>query len=504
MSRRLWPLALLALLVAPTVAASWAAKGSREPDTPQDAADGWMFGDADTAPCAASGSCDSNRVYLDGFTSYCAPPYGVCAPTTLSPNVAALGTQVMAYPTVTTALLGVWKDCNADGYVGLGDQGLWEYRSEVLAAWPGAGASVCPVAPTPIDWTTGLPRAGWFPSHNDGKWVRELLPLGPPDPRTVSGADANPWDLEDPTARVWADGGLPGDAPTPDCYLAPVPSGTFRTTGALLGYADCFDGDHAAPLVASAPVAGPLADQRNPWGSSQDASVATLLACSGNRTQAQPRPTGPDASGSPGGTVGELEAEAECDPWGDRSLGDAPYALEGDAVDVHGVRVRPDHSLQYQGGARPAAPLGALRGPATPGDLGVRAQDEGFWVEDAVTGLSRDPFVSREQTATLASVTRVTTYAYVSPAIGSLPLDLPRGRGVAGVYGAEACGSFSTGVHGGWQCNPLAWWPDGEPVYAARVGDAYDLRDVDCYDESADAAREAGVSWGALTGSSCA
>lgn len=94
------------------------------------------------------------------------------------------------------------------------------------------------------------------------------------------------------------------------------------------------------------------------------------------------------------------------------------------------------------------------------------------------------------------------------------PLSLPRSD--SAVYGAQVCtggiGDWASPV-GGWACNPREWWPEkSEPRWDAfdgatigsRVGDFYNLIDVDCYDASVGGARERDVSYGALTESSCA
>jgi hypothetical protein len=116
----------------------------------------------------------------------------------------------------------------------------------------------------------------------------------------------------------------------------------------------------------------------------------------------------------------------------------------------------------------------------------------------------------------VSKVVYTTWYAMVPNATSSLGLVMPPGNANA-VYGAQACAGFSTGHHGGWECDSTKWdWGanahgltihsvDASQAYldTIRVGAPYNLRDVDCYDESIGAARDASVSWGLLTGTSC-
>src|SRR5439155_20516801 len=145
----------------------------------------------------------------DDFTVVGVGYWGACVGPSVSPNVGALGTATPLDPYTPMAVLGVWKDCNEDGYIGYGDQGLLEYRSELLAL----SSSVCPPRSTPIDPTTGRVPYDWFPSHNDGSWVRELLPIGwDRQGLSITGQpyDLNIYDINDSGARVWADDGPAG------------------------------------------------------------------------------------------------------------------------------------------------------------------------------------------------------------------------------------------------------------------------------------------------------
>lgn len=148
-----------------------------------------------------------------------------------------------------------------------------------------------------------------------------------------------------------------------------------------------------------------------------------------------------------------------------------------------------------------------------------------------IIGEDRNPYTNREvlkSGSVFAPVQYVTSYVSLSStAISAYGLVLPHGA-TTGIYGAENCGTAMSGVVNGWRCDPHTWWPgacqlgydccntDPNGGYACKVliegvpsdgsvdvGHPYNLRDVDCYDTSVDGARQAGVSYGTLTGTSC-
>lgn len=211
-------LAIALILAAPAASAGWRTFGSFEPDTPQDVLGGYMHLEPDVDPNPAVG-----KVYFNVENGY--------DQTGLTPNVGALGTRLMVegfqWP---HAFLGIWKDCNEDGYIGFGAGALLEYSSLLLLDEP---APVCPVGAS---------------AHNDGEWVYEFLWIGPAD-NVEEARVALPRLLNDTGAFVWGDGGIPGTPRAGGCYVDP-PTGTFHTTGAFLGWSDCLAGYAVHDTVA--------------------------------------------------------------------------------------------------------------------------------------------------------------------------------------------------------------------------------------------------------------
>lgn len=210
------------LLLLPVADAAWRGAGGLEPDTFEDVRDLMMH----TEPY--DGSDPAFRpVYFQGFVAV--------TETSTNPNVALLGSRIVPAPSLHhRAILGVWVDCNADGYIGEAESALGDY--------PAARGSE---ARCPTKTYSG------YPIHNDGIFVTELLAIGMVDPceyetsadvRASCGVDA--WA---PNERVfyanwtfvWADVGAPGSVPRAECILTPLPQGTTTGTGPMIDWADC-------------------------------------------------------------------------------------------------------------------------------------------------------------------------------------------------------------------------------------------------------------------------
>lgn len=540
-------LLIVATLAMPAATAAWGAKGDSEPNHLLDQ-DGYMF---------ASPNVEKLRkVYFNGFSGACVG-YFPCASTSFNPNVGSLGTQIINYPYQAYAMLGVWRDCNRDGFVGYGEQGAFEY----VAQLPGVDPALCPVEtlPNPLPFGTA-------PVHNDGKLVREFLPIGwTPISGNVKAcnsanpsvcADTDPYDFHDNGARVWADWGVPTDPPGNQCYVRPHPRGTWHSVGQAQEWADCFlqnriqetiDANGLGSIYAS--VKGSDCEQSsavayrpgcNPYGEYSQKPYVDAFACDKNdqafqgpaRTNvSRPRsvPTvNPD--GSMAGTMNETHGDTtDCRENDSATLPDewqGPYSTEADLGNQNGLRQQHDMVMFYNNEPRPASPpivYNAI-GRQTPQDLGLRTVGtEDLWSGNSVTAASRNPFMDRASLG-VAPVSSMTFYAHVSAlAISDYSLRLP---GPIGSYGSEACGTTpGPGVasRNGWDCDPTNWWGDqvgncrpgvddgcqnvnlggaNVPAYV-RPGQAYNLRDVDCWDFSAKALRDEGVHWGMLTGTSC-
>lgn len=566
MRNQLGLLMITLLVAAPVASATWYAKGTYEPDTTLDSAS-FMRTTADISATNANGDMVGKErlVYFNAFQgAYLGYVAGV--PTQTSPNVAGgaaapVRTSVHTYPTTFYAMLGAWKDCNADGYVGLGEQGAWEYRAELLTAFT---TNICKPGSVPLQTSgasAGRPVKNTPFPHNDGTWIHEFIPVGWDQPPTGSNSnfDSNPVNINDSASRVWGDWNKPDAPPGGTCYVRPHPRGTFHTSGNLIDYADCFGSgrinQQGAALGATWTT---IKSVKNPWGEESDAAIVSPWDCSQGTTKvevtngntrifvtnlSQPSTSpSPNSAGSVAGTMNATGAGTDqCNrstlndgySHNGATLGTVPYGTEGDVINTPQARNQPDHMMYYSEGQRPAPTLGALPGhkygDADPTATGattfapvVGYGVDGFWVGNAVTAASRNPFFTRDALGNFGAqpVTYTSFYASIGVAAkASYNLKMP--SAAVGVYGSVACPTIGVGQGVGptnWQCNPNNWWKDANgqdvnPKVAISgvpditvgpvVGATYQLRDVDCYDYSAQPGRGNGVSYGTLTGTRC-
>lgn len=531
MKSKLVMLALAAAMVVPPLsAAGWAGKGAAEPDTAQDVSGGWMFTNPDWSASAV------RKVYFNGIMGQefgYLPSVG----SSVNPNVATLGTAHPTYPYRARAILGVWKDCNKDSYMGAGDNALFEYRSELLLDAV-LGASICP--PTAIPATR---PAGWFPPHNDGEWVREFISIGYDNRANAQLPDANIFNVNDRGSRVWADDDLPGSPPSGTCYTTAHPRGTYQSVGGVVNLLDCYArGRVDATGSALGPAWTTIKGTNNPWGAENGGSMVTVWDCASAPVTSQsvanvdvavrsPQVPTVSTSGSLAGTANATGSGLTpgCTPNYQsnrtnpgQSIAHAPYSTETDQVNNEVfTKIQPEFTLYYTEGSRPGGALG--RGQPDDAGLGQPVYSRGFWGETSVRAASRNPYVDRNNVA-IAPVTIETFYAYVSPtAVAEFQLTLPKGSAV-GVYGFEACGSSigTSVVKNGWACSRAAWYPAGpdsiprdlslgtdptDPTKAHPVGrfvgDPYNMRDIDCYDESVKALRDLEIGYGVLSNTAC-
>jgi hypothetical protein len=237
---RVLALAFACMLLATGPAAAWSFRDDAEPSTQLDRSGDFMW----------TGENAPGRVYFD-----------VVAQASVSgqnPNDALLGARIPPPDPSYTAYLGVWRDCNGDGYLGTALGGLLDYPGTASATgWP-EPTPACPY-PSPFNGPDG--------------WIHELLWIGPqkwsPNPDDIT--YVIPGLQDNPSARVWGDLGLPGSSPEPACAAWPLPRGTTSSTGAALGYADCFDG-HAVAQALGFP--DPAHPERAPGPLDQHAPVS--------------------------------------------------------------------------------------------------------------------------------------------------------------------------------------------------------------------------------------
>ena len=205
------------MMLSQTGAATWGNHGSHEPDNANDNA-AFMW----TDPPAAG----ETKVY---FNAWSGMAYGAFGGGSISPNLGTLRTTNEA-PTLEyhMAILGVWQDCNGDGYIGIAETAQQEYPAALLL-----DTTVCP----PV---TG-DRNVWTPgAYNYNGWVTEYIPVGGIDGTPLNDANDSR-SYRDPEAMIWGDNGLPDDPATAggSCATAPQPRGTWQSTGGFLNWIEC-------------------------------------------------------------------------------------------------------------------------------------------------------------------------------------------------------------------------------------------------------------------------
>lgn len=495
-----WSALAIALLVAlPAAVASWGGKGSAEPDTPYDLGAMWLESDTNPDPTL-------RLVYFNGFSG-AAPGAG----TSVNPNLAQARSAIVPAPFYPVAILGVWKDCNRDGYIGMGDNGALEYPAALLDR-----TDVCP----PV---TAGPLVKPYQVHNDGRWVQELTPIGYDDVRNEPSGDvdSDPRNYNDTGARVWADWGVPDSPPAPPCALLTMYRGSLHSTGGVLAWLDCHDRYYLTQTVNEATTmagqpelgfsdvppdqadrsASPL-NARNPYGEASDEPMARVFDCSApaenvavrdptggmlhhvevgpvsfNLTDSEdrfvhtdvrnPSPTLPDG-GSVAGSVNETQAAtSDCDRGNpgetvdvdgkpDGSDASLPYFLEGStrAPSRFAPRTQSDFVLAFEEGDRRSG-IAMLAGRwSSDGNTGAFAIT-GMWSGVSATRLEPAAYLDRENPGA-SPVNHITYYAYVSPQLAFVEkLTLPSG---GGTYGAATCATSEPVF----ECDASRWWRDDE------------------------------------------
>lgn len=327
---RIAAFALAALMALPPAGAIWKVQGTYEPDTHQDAADGWMFTDAPTQA--------EERVYFNVIQTYYF--------TGVNPNTGAVaGGRLFDGNINMDAWLGTWRDCNKDGYIGMALSAETVYPlAEANAIGQPVDSSICPVqARDPASPTFGGTNEL---VHNDGQWVREFIPIGPGDGFNQGAHDFA--FLNDTEAGIWGDNCTPDqNCPVTTCPLvlgyAPA---TFSSTGGFIAFADCLDSRFTGFRVVTSGVN----------------DVADALDAAGLHDQADAvRITDPVNAGSSGSIVNQ---HFPVSVWGDPYAGDGE---QGGALVNGGVGVAPVddqvHGVQnpFSGGTQDGQRTGLLQ-----------------------------------------------------------------------------------------------------------------------------------------------
>lgn len=528
-SLRAFAVACVLTLAFPVAGAAWNLAGAIEPDTPEDRADPTMpqLPDQDPDPAV-------RRVYFSVVAQEDMPgPGGARYNTNVLPGARMLPLASFS----ASAYLGVWKDCNRDGYVGSADGALWQYHTTLLP-----DTTLCPPGT----------------SHHNDSWVVEFVWISPIVYLPGWPALQPPHVIVDPEAVVWGDLGRPGDSRAAPCDVARIPAGTTSRTAGLVALADCalqrrgasaletldetagtelaFDdpddpqGDCGHPL--NQPV-GLLHDRRPCPGetpgklAASDEPLVTTFDCRRSPSTNVNDPTGLDqvpnrADGSiftiptfnPGVSDDPMRASLyepvnatagvviRCPyypfplyllfllagpgviPYGASSL-EAP-----DASEVQPAKRTADFLTEFadgslrRGGSIPQPVLGRY-----PYNAGVTVLEETYGVGYTTRGDGkRAPEYSGlvRSDYTPAGATHLTFYARVGRGTVEA-VALPPTR----TYGSEACADGLSGIVAGWDCDATHWW---SPAYGAtaapsgvvppRPGWSYHYRDVDCYDGS--------------------
>lgn len=486
----------LTLMFASTATAQWYMHGGYEPDTPYDTRD-WIWQDA---PGSAT-----DRVYFGVISGYNAAVISFGKPT-INPNVGLLRTHVET-PTleVQHGFLGVWVDCNGDGYMGLAESALREYSSALLG-----NSARCPPH-------TG-PTTSWLPGqYNYNGWVSEYIPI-------VDAAinfDARTY--VDPAARVWGDFDEPDKRPIErNCPTTSFPRGGLSTSGGILNYFDCRMDIYGPANLAFGAIGDPAAlsfadeDDGNSgrlgqfWvygpHDSQNAGVKTVDCSEAPIVSVQtveirtPRPQVGDLSRmSVGGQLNQTNEEwvDDCNPTNDDGHEFTEFGIFG-VEDAEFSSVNPNNKTKANWNFRVA---GAQRGgtPFLVGPLSGKAgapQDAGtgiggtHWLSDSLWTKFGPRTVRYDLDSGQVGLARAYWLSFYAT-VGTATKDsfrLPSGS--SGTYGAFACEGHTSGIRQGWNCDVNLWYRNLDGTYPqnaplanlAKPGWKYQMRDVDCYD----------------------
>ncbi len=447
------------------------------------------------------------------------------------------------------ALLGYWRDCNNDGYVGSMYLGMKDYTVPEAA-----------LTPHPVDTTVCPPGsqfhipAGW-PGvwRNLGAVIHEFIDVGPARQYYFPWIT---WQVNDPDARVWGDLGRPDeprriaasfrDPAAESPSVLAFPRGTFDSWNGHFRYADMLTfGElsrayHDTPIVGGDLYAMPFASQATPlravryqaysqanedndwqgrpmvrvWDCAREDAEPTLspgydssgaLVDSVNHTfmGARTRLVVPSPVGGGGIALATLYVGPGCDgSAGQQTFNDGlvvPHP-EDPTLSATAQKTTVDMFFQYRPPHdQPSDMSTAMWGLVPRLDRTFSATWYGHqvFVGDGAVDRDADYF---------------TFYAKIGPTALAAPAAVPKGSGlslpgarvVAGAvqvptwrYGEEACAS-PRADRNGWDCSswpaPSAAWDvhfNGD--WGVKLGETYHLRDTDCVDLTPAAPVETGI-----------
>lgn len=523
----------LAFVAAPLASAEWKAYGTYEPDSRLDNTD--FLHTLKPAEYKALGQHKA-KIYFNAYVQADTVAFGG----SFNPNNGVTYSQQNYAPSSTwLALLGVWNDCNGDGYVGLAETAVREYRSEVLTA---AQLAACPAESKAEIKVAGRPV---------GTLIIEFITIG----REGLGVQ-DPRSIVDPAALVWGDEGkpapdaddieftTPGQAPRA-CGVGGLggPKGTYDTVGGVLDNAECITGRQGI-AVWNAVVPGILGDQYEFTGDTYDqpghpvgdrdtfgrddkrgnsyvfvsdcskapiVDLGTVLGSDRNGHGPRPPRTQPtvNPNGNVAGTYNETyessvqncktQAEGDAQADFDREFYDQ---LEGSSG-ANGAqsalgKVAADFNFVYKEMSRSAIPCGPVffsqdcgvspfNGPLGSSTVGQNS----FW--SAGEPLFSGPLGTFSTRAAAEGRFANATYYTFYAAVGGPSLLKGDTPGGAGEYMSAFCGSGgyeqtgSTQYHYGVNCNKNQWNLGGDGTIQftqAYPGLGYQFRDVDCFDGS--------------------
>lgn len=506
------------VLMLPVTAAGWHAAGSSEPDTPYDHP-GVMWQEAPTTP---------GRVYFNAYsmarTAATATSWSLLG---VNPNSPLVESRVeppgMEYH---EAILGVWLDCDGDGYIGKAEGALREYSAMLLE-----DPTICPpVLGDPMVWDGA--------SHNYNGWVTELIPIA----RNMHANDTRRY--VDTKAAVWGDFHRPDEVGSiRSCALAPQPRGTYQSSGGALDYIDCrapvLESFNVVVGVAGDPLGLRFADEDRgnsgalgriaTFGTEDEAhSPVRVWDCSADpafRAGDTLNETAPghDAALTPGqrttlyavhdtivyapasSPIGNTQdptvpalvnhtfegADGDCDTSNDRGedfYGNWATFYVGEE-DFNGVDPRDKRQANWnfnhtntsrgrpatcvaenQAMPRTCSPTGSLAAGgagADDGNHGVNLVNPSGvrWVSPSIWATKTGPALVRTTAGSpaLAGAYWLTFYAYVGEETISRGLQLPGG---GGKYADWHCGLATSGTPRGWNCDASLWYlnPDGSKM----------------------------------------